>query len=231
MLCKNGVMEAKDFMYHPPKPLTDEPFMAWIVRTITVIRGETELNIECCPSFNYALSSHKTEILSTINNKQNGVECLDCVLGKDIVEFKSKELDMDLRYVINSQNKILKDIKWDKYDIEGINGPGVKTIIKMGEGDTVTFIFREIPTDNIKEMNPKLCCNLIKTLLCDTRKFWHDWLQTCTYKGKWREIVERSAMILKLLSFEPVLPHKIIIELYILDWCGNSSTYFLVARR
>ena len=36
-----------------------------------------------------------------------------------------------------------------------------------------------------------------------TVKFWHHWLSKCTYRGRWRERVERSALVLKLLTFEP----------------------------
>ena len=36
-----------------------------------------------------------------------------------------------------------------------------------------------------------------------TVKFWQDWLSHCTYRGRWRERVERSALVLKLLTFEP----------------------------
>src|SRR6266404_3027156 len=36
-----------------------------------------------------------------------------------------------------------------------------------------------------------------------TVQFWHRWLSACTYHGRWRERVERSALALKLLTFEP----------------------------
>ncbi len=36
-----------------------------------------------------------------------------------------------------------------------------------------------------------------------TVKYWHRWLSACTYRGRWRERVERSALALKLLTFEP----------------------------
>jgi len=36
-----------------------------------------------------------------------------------------------------------------------------------------------------------------------TVKFWRSWLASCTYRGRWRERVERSALALKLLTFEP----------------------------
>lgn len=36
-----------------------------------------------------------------------------------------------------------------------------------------------------------------------TVRFWQKWLSACTYRGRWREQVERSALVLKLLTFEP----------------------------
>jgi GH15 family glucan-1,4-alpha-glucosidase len=36
-----------------------------------------------------------------------------------------------------------------------------------------------------------------------TTSYWTDWLKGCTYRGRWRETVERSALTLKLLTFEP----------------------------
>jgi GH15 family glucan-1,4-alpha-glucosidase len=40
-------------------------------------------------------------------------------------------------------------------------------------------------------------------LFQQTVKFWHRWLGHSTYRGRWRERVERSALALKLLTFEP----------------------------
>jgi GH15 family glucan-1,4-alpha-glucosidase len=36
-----------------------------------------------------------------------------------------------------------------------------------------------------------------------TVKYWHSWIGKCTYHGRWRERVERSALALKLLTYEP----------------------------
>ena len=36
-----------------------------------------------------------------------------------------------------------------------------------------------------------------------TTKFWRKWLNKGRYEGRWREMVERSALALKLLTFEP----------------------------
>lgn len=36
-----------------------------------------------------------------------------------------------------------------------------------------------------------------------TVAFWQRWLSRCTYRGRWREVVQRSALALKLLTYEP----------------------------
>lgn len=37
----------------------------------------------------------------------------------------------------------------------------------------------------------------------ETLRFWRGWLAQCTYQGRWRETVHRSALTLKLLTFQP----------------------------
>ncbi|MEU3460766.1 glycoside hydrolase family 15 protein [Streptomyces sp. NPDC006733] len=36
-----------------------------------------------------------------------------------------------------------------------------------------------------------------------TRGFWHDWTARCRYRGRWQQIVNRSAITLKLLTYAP----------------------------
>ena len=37
----------------------------------------------------------------------------------------------------------------------------------------------------------------------ETARFWRDWLGRSTYRGRWREMVARSAMTLKLMTYAP----------------------------
>ena len=43
----------------------------------------------------------------------------------------------------------------------------------------------------------------IRALFEETRDYWRDWLAQSTYRGRWREMVERSAMTLKLMTYAP----------------------------
>ena len=43
----------------------------------------------------------------------------------------------------------------------------------------------------------------VDQLFAQTVEYWRGWLSKCSYKGRWREMVERSALVLKLLTFEP----------------------------
>lgn len=40
-------------------------------------------------------------------------------------------------------------------------------------------------------------------LFHETVDYWRAWLRKCTYTGRWREMVYRSALVLKLLTFAP----------------------------
>ena len=40
-------------------------------------------------------------------------------------------------------------------------------------------------------------------LLKGTVAYWQRWLSHCTYRGRWREMVQRSALTLKLMTYEP----------------------------
>lgn len=40
-------------------------------------------------------------------------------------------------------------------------------------------------------------------LFHDTIAYWRSWISRCNYHGRWREMVNRSALVLKLMTFEP----------------------------
>jgi GH15 family glucan-1,4-alpha-glucosidase len=80
-------------------------------------------------------------------------------------------------------------------------GEGVVADFTLGEGQSATFVLRRLSQGD----PPGLCpgSGEADDMFRDTVAYWRSWLSRCTYTGRWREIVQRSALTLKLLSFEP----------------------------
>jgi GH15 family glucan-1,4-alpha-glucosidase len=78
---------------------------------------------------------------------------------------------------------------------------GVCAEFVLSEGKSQVFILRDdcnqggVPCPPSEEEAERL--------LRSTVKFWQQWLSACTYHGRWRDQVHRSALALKLLTFEP----------------------------
>jgi GH15 family glucan-1,4-alpha-glucosidase len=77
---------------------------------------------------------------------------------------------------------------------------GVSAEFVLAEGKSQVFILRDDCADGVPCPPSEQGA---EELLRGTVKFWHDWLSTCTYHGRWRDQVQRSALALKLLTFEP----------------------------
>ena len=45
--------------------------------------------------------------------------------------------------------------------------------------------------------------SLLRDLLRGTYDYWNAWIRKSTYDGSWKEAVHRSALALKLLTYEP----------------------------
>jgi len=71
----------------------------------------------------------------------------------------------------------------------------------LKEEETVTFVLRRVERD--AEPPILLPESELREVISATIEYWHRWLSTCTYQGRWREMVFRSALALKLMTFEP----------------------------
>ncbi|MDB4958034.1 MAG: glycoside hydrolase, family 15 [Myxococcales bacterium] len=78
---------------------------------------------------------------------------------------------------------------------------GVAGEFTLEEGQSEVFIFGPAPDPDCVRCRPS--AEEAEELFQTTVKFWHSWLAACTYRGRWREQVQRSALTLKLLTFEP----------------------------
>jgi GH15 family glucan-1,4-alpha-glucosidase len=83
---------------------------------------------------------------------------------------------------------------------EGAEG-AVTAEFELEQGKIEVFLLAgDIQDDGV---DPPPSDKEAEELFQTTIDFWRDWLSQCTYKGRWRERVERSALALKLLTFEP----------------------------
>jgi GH15 family glucan-1,4-alpha-glucosidase len=71
----------------------------------------------------------------------------------------------------------------------------------LEEGQAAVFVLREIEAGGDCDSSPS--GEEEDELFRQTVEYWRRWLSKCTYTGRWREVVERSALALKLLTFEP----------------------------
>ena len=71
----------------------------------------------------------------------------------------------------------------------------------LDEGETAVFMLQEIEAGGDCEIPPSE--EKEDKLFRQTVEYWRRWLSKCTYTGRWREVVHRSALALKLLTFEP----------------------------
>jgi GH15 family glucan-1,4-alpha-glucosidase len=68
----------------------------------------------------------------------------------------------------------------------------------LAPGQTAHFVLEAADT-GASELSRDRAVEVFKS----TANFWRSWLRQCTYTGRWREIVNRSALALKLLTFHP----------------------------
>ena len=78
---------------------------------------------------------------------------------------------------------------------------GVSAEFVLAEGKSQVFILRDDCNERGVPCTPR--DEEAEELLRCTVKFWQNWLSSCTYHGRWRDQVQRSALALKLLTFEP----------------------------
>jgi GH15 family glucan-1,4-alpha-glucosidase len=72
--------------------------------------------------------------------------------------------------------------------------------LDLGAGDHATF---GLTYARQAYQKPQWHVEAAETLLENTVRYWREWVAECTYHGRWRETVVRSALALKLLTYEP----------------------------
>lgn len=106
-------------------------------------------------------------------------------IGRNTVSFHSPELSMGLGTSAPMKQE----------------GSGVAAEFVLQEGQEAQFVL------GVMDPGVERCVTLsqqeAEKLFRQTVEYWRRWLSKCTYTGRWREVVYRSALALKLLTFEP----------------------------
>lgn len=81
-----------------------------------------------------------------------------------------------------------------------MKGQGVVAHIRLQEGQAISFVLRDdIPNHVTHDVTTEVLDQQQKS----TQDYWFNWISKSKYKGRWREVVSRSLMILKMLTYEP----------------------------
>jgi GH15 family glucan-1,4-alpha-glucosidase len=75
-----------------------------------------------------------------------------------------------------------------------LDGSDAVASFTLKAGETATIIFGEAAPDR-KLLN----AHAIENHFLQTSRYWREWISRSTYSGRWREMVNRSALVLKLL--------------------------------
>ena len=82
------------------------------------------------------------------------------------------------------------------------DGSGLVGEFVLNEGQSATFILRPVP-DGAGEVIAAVSDAESLEMVEVTARYWRRWLSRCAYRGRWREMVQRSALVLELLTYEP----------------------------
>lgn len=167
-------------------------FKEWLVRRVECVRGSMDLTVEIFPAFNYARDAHRTELL-----KRKEPYSTVAIFRSD-----SREMQLDVTFDHIEENKEADSpsMVFRKVQGDGHLGPGIVTDIHLEENQAVSFILQDCTPEKSDE---RLTTAIIDKVQEDTQSFWADWISQSTYKGRFREVVARSLMLLKMLTYEP----------------------------
>ena len=68
---------------------------------------------------------------------------------------------------------------------------------RLKEGESAAFILEDVVEGKDSPVSDP---DFVRNAFVSTVNYWHDWIDNSSYNGRWREEVNRSALVLKLLT-------------------------------
>ena len=78
---------------------------------------------------------------------------------------------------------------------------GVAAEFTLGEDESAIFLLQTLPPGS--SCGAPIAEKQEDEIFQRTVNYWRRWLSQCRYRGRWREMVYRSALVLKLLTYQP----------------------------
>ncbi|KAI9926911.1 hypothetical protein ASPWEDRAFT_177074 [Aspergillus wentii DTO 134E9] len=165
-----------------------------LIRKIECSRGFMDLQVELFPAFNYARDPHTTR--ARLSND----------LGKhrlQTIHFESDTERLQVELFADSKEPDKTGFPQGRLSMEekpGLKGRGLVAWLRLTEGQTVTFVIHSPEKAMPSEATVAAHLNRMEE---ETFDYWTDWTRKCAFRGHYRETVERSLLILKLLTYKP----------------------------
>jgi GH15 family glucan-1,4-alpha-glucosidase len=160
--------------FMPPKPGAATETHD-LVRAVRATRGQVRFRLECHPRFDYGRDKHEVEI------------------GDGVVVFRNPALDLTLMSVPGPEKHPLDAVRFEP------EGDGVSATIVLDQGEVGGVVLRSGRAEQVHRLQPGEPMRRFE----ETAQFWQTWLGQSTYRGRWREIIDRSAITLKLMTYAP----------------------------
>jgi pentatricopeptide repeat protein len=144
-----------------------------LVRYLRVARGTMKFQVEVQPRFDYGRAKHTTDVTDA-----------------GAVFRTAGGMELTLHTTPPGPG--------GRASVE-LAGDGLRATISMREGESGRGVVLESMGGEPRSLEP----HELERLADDTAAYWKAWLGRSTYTGRWREMVTRSAMTLKLMTYEP----------------------------
>ncbi|MGW6980460.1 glycoside hydrolase family 15 protein [Streptomyces sp. NPDC054932] len=144
-----------------------------VVRVLRVVRGSVRFALECRPRFDYGRAHH------------------ELVLDGTGAHFEGPGITAHLQTV-------------GRLALEA-DGDDVRATATLSAGERAAAVLTVCNTGDEAggEAPPPPTPDGLAEEFSAVRRFWHGWVGGCTYRGRWQQIVNRSAITLKLMTYAP----------------------------
>ncbi|KAK5990938.1 hypothetical protein PT974_09213 [Cladobotryum mycophilum] len=170
-----------------------EELKKWLVRRVECIRGSLTLDIDLFPAFGYGRDEHDLTLCQKTHTTND--------LVSKIATFHSKDVKLQLDVAVDQEDAHTSPkIVFERVRKLSMLGEGLVARIQIKAGQSISFVLRnDIPNHITKVITNQV----LDMKQHDTQSFWYNFISQSKYKGRWREVVSRSLMILKMLTYEP----------------------------